>query len=68
LKAVNGKNFCRILEAKGWKLKRVNGSHHIYLKENNIARISVPVHGNTPLKVGLLKYLMKVAEIAESEL
>jgi predicted RNA binding protein YcfA (HicA-like mRNA interferase family) len=41
---------------------------YLYLKENNIARISVPVHGNTPLKAGLLKYLMKVAEITEPEL
>ncbi len=68
MKAVSGKRFCRILESKGWELKRVNGSHHIYFKANNIARISVPVHGTTPLKVGLLKHLMKVAEISESEL
>lgn len=68
MKAVSGKRFCRLLELKGWELKRTNGSHHIYAKVGNDARISVPVHGNTPLKIGLQKHLMKIAEIDESEL
>ena len=68
MKVVSGKQFCRILESKGWELKRIKGSHHIYAKAGNTARISVPVHGNTPLRTGLLKHLMKIAEIEESEL
>jgi len=68
LKAVNGRRFCRLLEQKGWELKRINGSHHIYAKFGNPARISVPVHGNKPLKIGLLRHLMKVADIEEAEL
>jgi len=68
LKVVSGKRFCSIIESKGWELKRINGSHHIYAKAGNTARISVPVHGNTPLKIGLLKHLMKIAEIKESEM
>jgi predicted RNA binding protein YcfA (HicA-like mRNA interferase family) len=68
LKVVSGKHFCRILESKGWDLKRINGSHHIYAKAGIIARISVPVHGNMPLKIGLQKHLMKIADIVESEL
>lgn len=31
-------------------------------------RLSVPVHGNQPLKAGLLNHLMKLAGIAEIEL
>jgi len=54
------------VESKGWELKRINGSHYIYAKAGNIARISVPVHGNTPLKTGLLKHLMKTAGIEET--
>ena len=53
---------------KGWVLRRINGSHHIYAKVGNTARISVPVHGNSPLKTGLQNHLMKVADIKESEL
>jgi predicted RNA binding protein YcfA (HicA-like mRNA interferase family) len=68
VKAVSGKRFCRLLEKKDWELKRVNGSHHIYAKAGVNARISVPVHGNKPLKVGLQTHLMRIAEIQESEL
>ena len=68
MKIVSGKEFARILEKKGWKLKRVKGSHHVYVKKNNPARISIPIHGNNPLKGGLLRHLMKIAEIDESYL
>lgn len=68
MKAVSGKTFCKLLESKDWELKRVKGSHHIYAKVGHNARISVPVHGNTPLKIGLQRNLMKVAGIEENEL
>ena len=56
------------MEGKGWELKRINGSHHIYAKAGENARISVPVHDNTPLKVGLQRHLMKIVGIEEGEL
>ena len=68
MKSLSGKEFIKLLEKRGWAVKRIKGSHHIYIKENNPARISVPVHGNKPLKMGLLKHFMKVAGIEESEL
>ena len=68
MKSINGKRFARVLEKNGWDLKRIKGSHHIYTKEGSTVRISVPIHGNKPLKTGLLHYLMKVSNIAESEL
>lgn len=68
MKQISGKEFCRILERHGWHLKRIHGSHHIYGKEGNITRLSVPVHGNTPLKTGLLKALMKAAGLSENDL
>lgn len=33
MKSVSGKEFCKILERNGWKLARINGSHHIYKLE-----------------------------------
>jgi predicted RNA binding protein YcfA (HicA-like mRNA interferase family) len=39
-----------------------------YSHEHESACISVPVHGNKPLKIGLQKHLMKIADINESEL
>jgi len=68
VKAISGKDLAKILERKGWELKRIKGSHHIYMKTGNPVRISVPIHGNKPLKVGLLRHFMKVAGIDESEL
>jgi predicted RNA binding protein YcfA (HicA-like mRNA interferase family) len=68
VKAISGKDFARLLEEKGWELRRTRGSHHIYAKAENPARISVPIHGNAPLKIGLLRYLMKIAGIDESDL
>ncbi len=68
MKTISGKDFARLLEKKDWMLKRTKGSHHIYAKKGNAIRISVPIHGNKPLKVGLLRHFMKVAEIDESEL
>jgi predicted RNA binding protein YcfA (HicA-like mRNA interferase family) len=68
VKQISGKDFCKILEARGWKLKRISGSHHIFIKEGKRERIVVPVHANKPLKFGLLKAQMKIADIQESEL
>lgn len=68
MKRVSGREFTRVLERHGWKLLRVRGSHHIYGKPGNPARISVPVHGNQPLKTGLLQHLLKLAELTEDDL
>jgi predicted RNA binding protein YcfA (HicA-like mRNA interferase family) len=49
-------------------LLRINGSHHIYGKPGTVVRLSIPVHGNKPLKLGLMRHLAKLAEIPEGEL
>ena len=68
MKAFSGKRLCRLLEIRGWELKRINGSHHIYAKLGSNLRISVPVHGDNALKIGLQKQILKMATIDESEL
>lgn len=68
MKAISGKEFAKLLESRGWQLRRTKGSHHIYAREGIPVRLSVPVHGNRPLKVGLLSYFMKIAGIDEEEL
>jgi predicted RNA binding protein YcfA (HicA-like mRNA interferase family) len=52
-----------LLEENGWQLSRINGSHHIYVKEGFVERISIPIHGNEDLKIGLLKHLLKISGI-----
>jgi predicted RNA binding protein YcfA (HicA-like mRNA interferase family) len=68
VKTISGKKFAKLLEKHGWYLVRVNGSHHVYMKAGLSTRISLPIHGNEDLKLGLLKHLMKIAGIVESEL
>ena len=68
MKSVSGKRLCKIVEKKGWTLKRIKGSHHIYDKEGVVQILSVPVHKNQALKIGTLKALMKVAGLSEDDL
>lgn len=68
MKTITGKQFIKILEKKGWILKRVHGSHHIFSHPNKIEIISVPIHGNEDLKKGLLKKLMSIARINDNDL
>lgn len=67
MRAISGRELARLAERHGWQLLRVNGSHHIYGKSGNIVRLSIPIHGNRPLKRGLLRHLIKLSEIPESE-
>ena len=68
MKALSGRALARLVEQRGWRLLRVNGSHHIYGKPGSVVRLSIPIHGNRPLKLGLLRHLAKLAEIPDEEM
>lgn len=68
MKSVSGKELARALERHGWELLRIHGSHHIHGRTGSVVRLSVPVHGNAPLKAGLLSHLLKMAELSEEDL
>lgn len=68
MRSVSGRELTRIVERRGWTLLRVSGSHHIYGKPGSIVRLSIPIHGGKALKTGLLRHLLKLAEIEEKEL
>jgi predicted RNA binding protein YcfA (HicA-like mRNA interferase family) len=68
MKALSGRDFARLVERRGWTLLRVKGSHHIYGKPGSVVRLTIPIHGNRPLKIGLLRHLAKLAEIEVEEL
>jgi len=63
MKQLSGPDLAKRLEAHGWRLARINGSHHIYVKDGTPARISVPFHGSRPLKRGLVRHLLRLAEL-----
>ncbi len=68
MKPVTGKKLAKALERNGWELLRISGSHHIYGKEGSVVRISVPMHGSKPLRIGLAKHLLSMAGLKESDL
>ena len=61
MKNITGKKLCKILEENGWMLVRISGSHHVYAKDGEDARIVIPVHSNKEIKTGLLKAILKTA-------
>ncbi len=68
MKAISGKELAKLLEKHGWILLRVQGSHHIYEKTNSYTRLSIPIHGNQTLKIGLLKHLLRMGGLTEDDL
>ena len=68
MKQVSGRDLARILQDRGWLLARIHGSHHIFTKAGRRERIVVPIHGNRPLKTGLLRSLLKFAGLREEDL
>jgi predicted RNA binding protein YcfA (HicA-like mRNA interferase family) len=55
--------MCHLIEAKGWVLQRVKGSHRISSKAGERKIISIPVHGNRDLKPGLASRIARDAGI-----
>jgi predicted RNA binding protein YcfA (HicA-like mRNA interferase family) len=68
VKELSGREFAKIIERHGWNLLRVHGGHLIYGKPGSTIRLSIPAHGNQPLKRGLLAHLTKLAGLQESDL
>ncbi|GAB2740780.1 hypothetical protein GCM10027019_20620 [Melaminivora jejuensis] len=49
---MNGRDVIARLKAAGWVLDRVNGSHHIMVKDGRA--VPIPVHGARDIGAGLL--------------
>jgi predicted RNA binding protein YcfA (HicA-like mRNA interferase family) len=54
---MNGKAVIGKLKAAGWVQARINGSHHIYVKDG--VAVPVPVHGTRDLGSGLLAAIQR---------
>jgi predicted RNA binding protein YcfA (HicA-like mRNA interferase family) len=68
MKSLSGRDLARLLEQRGWRLRRISGNHHIYGKAGSTVRLSIPVDNNHALKIDLLRHLAKLAEIPNHEL
>jgi predicted RNA binding protein YcfA (HicA-like mRNA interferase family) len=68
VKQVSGRELARIVQRRGWTLARIQGSHHIFTTPGRRERIVISIHGNQPLKQGLLRSLMKIAGLRDDDL
>jgi len=56
-RGMNGKQIIARLKAAGWIMDRVNGSHHIMVKDG--VAVPVPVHGGKDAGAGLLSTIAR---------
>lgn len=56
---MTGKELKKLLLKDGWTVIRINGSHHILMKGDNI--INLPIHSNKDMKKGLEQKILKQA-------
>ncbi|WP_009634082.1 type II toxin-antitoxin system HicA family toxin [Synechocystis sp. PCC 7509] len=68
MKSISGKQLCKLVKQKGWILRSINGSHHIYVNPELEGILTIPVHRNQDLKIGTLKALMNKAQLSEEDL
>lgn len=61
------KHLKRLLEARGWVLRRITGSHHIYFHPEQRKTIPVPVHGNRDVPVGTFYAILKRAGVEKDD-
>ena len=59
---MTGKEAIKRLQAAGWVLDRINGSHHIMYKPGHLP-VAVPAHGNRDLGIGLIKSIERATGV-----
>jgi predicted RNA binding protein YcfA (HicA-like mRNA interferase family) len=62
------KHLIQLLEGKGYQLKRVSGSHHIFFHTELKKTVVVPVHGNKDIPKGTFMSIVKQAGILKDEI
>jgi predicted RNA binding protein YcfA (HicA-like mRNA interferase family) len=62
------KHLIQLIEGKGFQLKRITGSHHIYFHNELKKTVVVPVHGNKDIPKGTFMSIIKQAGISKDEL
>jgi predicted RNA binding protein YcfA (HicA-like mRNA interferase family) len=62
------KRIIELLEQKGYLLKRVTGSHHIYFNKETRKTVVVPVHGNKDIPKGTFMSICRQAGITKEDI
>jgi predicted RNA binding protein YcfA (HicA-like mRNA interferase family) len=61
-------HLIKILEAKGFLLKRITGSHHIFFHPDLRKTVVVPVHGKKDIPNGTFLSIIKQAGISKEDI
>jgi predicted RNA binding protein YcfA (HicA-like mRNA interferase family) len=61
-------HLIKLLELKGYLLKRITGSHHIFFHPELKKTIVVPVHGKKDIPNGTFLNIIKQAGILKEEI
>lgn len=68
MKQLNAEQLRHLLNVRGWTFARMrDGSHMQFKKPGHPLLITIPVHGSRPIKPGLLRKILRDAEIDPSE-
>ncbi len=67
LPRASGDKHVSAFKAAGWQVNHIEGSHHILIKDNSEVHLSIPVHKNKILGIGLLKKLITKAGLANEQ-
>jgi len=67
LPRASGDKHVSAFKAAGWQVNHIEGSHHILIKDDSDIHLSIPVHKNKILGVGLLKKLINKAGLTNEE-
>jgi predicted RNA binding protein YcfA (HicA-like mRNA interferase family) len=63
--AVSGKDAIRALQSLGFRLDRIEASHHMLVKEGLTTVVVVPVHGSRPLPKGTLASIIRISRVGK---
>ena len=67
LPRASGDKHVSAFKAAGWQVNHIEGSHYILIKNDSEIHLSIPVHKNKTLGVGLLKKLINKAGLTNEE-
>jgi predicted RNA binding protein YcfA (HicA-like mRNA interferase family) len=65
--AYSPQEIIKVLEANGWFLDRIKGSHHIYKNDELKKSVPIPVHGKKELGKGLFFKILKQCGIDKDD-
>ena len=63
--AVSGKDAVRALSKLGFRLDRVEGSHHMMVRDGHPHTVPIPVHSSRPLPRGTLASIIRMAGVGK---